>query len=85
VQRIEELKRTRNRYLECGDHQEMVPTMDAVITAYGSGELDVYKNPELVTYWYKGKQISQPRPFDNEEWRAIAAGCAGGHNLSGWK
>lgn len=58
----------------------MVPTLEAIITAYESRQLDVYPDERLVTYWHKGKQISQPRLFDFEEYYIIAAGCEGGVN-----
>jgi hypothetical protein len=40
----------------------------AITKEYKSGRLDL---TGLVTYWSKGKQLSQPRPFNWDELEAI--------------
>ncbi|KAJ5364813.1 uncharacterized protein N7496_010526 [Penicillium cataractarum] len=74
---IEELERAKQRFALERDRGNIVPSLEAIITAYESRQLDVYPDERLVTYWHKGKQISQPRPFNWEEYHIIAAGCEG--------
>jgi hypothetical protein len=52
-----------------GDPEEKVPTVQALLRAYRNKELDW--NPGLVTYWRKGEQLCQPRPFNWDEYEAI--------------
>ncbi|OOQ87664.1 hypothetical protein PEBR_16019 [Penicillium brasilianum] len=75
ILRIEDLKQKKAILAERGDPRKMLPNLAAIITAYEGRQIDVYADERLVTYWYKGKQISQPRPFDWEEYYVIAAEC----------
>ncbi|KAJ5169197.1 uncharacterized protein N7482_004791 [Penicillium canariense] len=72
IQRLEDLKGIRDWLEEEGDHLELKPIVEALMVAYKDGNLDIYTDLGLVTYWSKGKQISQPRPFDLQEYQAIA-------------
>lgn len=44
--------------------------IQAIIQAYETKKLTW--TPGMVTYWTKGKQICQPRPFDWDEFEAIS-------------
>lgn len=58
-----------------GDRFEWLSNLEAIIAADEGGQLEVYPDSGLVTYWYKGEQLSQLRPFIHEEMLAIAAKC----------
>lgn len=58
---------------EFKDEFEQICNIEALIDAYESGKLEY--NNGLVTYWSKGKQISQPRPFDWDESETISKHC----------
>ena len=79
VRRIEDLKGIRAWFTEINDKYELLHIADGLIAAYESGSLDWI--PGLVTYWAKGAQISQPRPFDINEYCAIAAAYEGWKNF----
>ncbi|KAJ5887641.1 hypothetical protein N7495_007682 [Penicillium taxi] len=65
VQQLDDLKGTMEWLREKGDEWSMIPTLDAIMTAYRSGRLACH--PGLVTYWSNGVQLCQPRPFDWDE------------------
>ncbi|KAJ6023728.1 hypothetical protein N7540_004525 [Penicillium herquei] len=51
------------------DNFEQICNAEALLLAYRYRTLDW--NPGLVTYWSKGKRISEPRPFDMQEFTLI--------------
>lgn len=55
--------------LQGGDTKNQLPNVRAILSAYRNKTL-LWTNG-LVTYWSKGKQISQPRPFVWDEFDAI--------------
>ncbi|OQD63560.1 hypothetical protein PENPOL_c009G05776 [Penicillium polonicum] len=69
VQRVHQLETMKTDLANTTDDYEQLPNIEALLEAYKSGELDW--NTGLVTYWLKGAQISQPRPFDWDEFEAI--------------
>lgn len=69
VRRVHELEMMKTDLASTTDDSEQLPNIDALLEAYKSGDLDC--NTGLVTYWLKGAQISQPRPFDWDEFEAI--------------
>ncbi|KAJ5699041.1 hypothetical protein N7462_001046 [Penicillium macrosclerotiorum] len=68
VERIDRLHQIQEEIEKQGDGYEQIPNVRSILTAYQSGELDW---TGLVTYWSHGNQISQPRPFDWDEFEAI--------------
>ena len=53
------------------EHQyKLVKTVEAIINAYKKGNLGW--NDGLVTYWSRGKQLSEPRTFIQKEFEEIA-------------
>ncbi|KGO36714.1 hypothetical protein PEX1_026270 [Penicillium expansum] len=69
IQRVHALEAMKTDLTSTADECEQLPNIEALLEAYKSGELDW--NNGLVTYWSKGVQISQPRPFDWDEFEAI--------------
>ncbi|CAI7622657.1 unnamed protein product [Penicillium discolor] len=69
VRRVHELEMMKTDLASTTDDSEQLPNIDALLEAYKSGDLDW--NTGLVTYWLKGARISQPRPFDWDEFEAI--------------
>lgn len=69
VQRVHELETIKTDLASTTDDYEQLPNIEALLEQYKSGELDW--NTGLVTYWLKGAQVSQPRPFDWDEFEAI--------------
>ncbi|KAJ6161608.1 hypothetical protein N7485_009838 [Penicillium canescens] len=51
------------------DEYQQVDNVKAIIRAYKDKTLDW--NPDLVTYWSKGAQLCQPRPFKMDEFMHI--------------
>jgi hypothetical protein len=51
------------------DEYQQVENVKAIIKAYKDKTLDW--NPDLVTYWSKGAQLCQPRPFKMDEFMHI--------------
>lgn len=69
--RINSLKEMREANLadeELGKF-EQIPNIDALLEAYRTKKLQWI--PGLVTHWSKGKQLSQPRRFDWDEFEAL--------------
>lgn len=66
ITRLETLKNMKKIYERDGDRNGQLPNVEALIKAYREGELTWSENGE-VTYWSKGKQLSQPREFDFDE------------------
>ncbi|CAG8169889.1 unnamed protein product [Penicillium olsonii] len=56
---------------ETGDEFNVACSLEAIIDAYKSGSLDWVDG--LVTYWNKGVQLCQPRPFDWREFYHLYA------------
>ena len=50
---------------EAGDECKVLSTIDAIVEAYKSGDLEWV--PGYVTYWSYGKQLTELREFDWEE------------------
>ncbi|KGO78079.1 hypothetical protein PITC_041100 [Penicillium italicum] len=69
IQRVHALEAMKTDLASTTDEHDQLPNIEALLEAYKSGELDW--NTGLVTYWSKGVQISQPRPFDWDEFEAI--------------
>lgn len=65
MKRLQELKNIK-KWLEDvkGDDHDYLPTIKAVMNAYRKKKLDW--NLGLVTYWFDGKQLCQPRLHDLE-------------------
>ncbi|KAJ5587477.1 uncharacterized protein N7459_003242 [Penicillium hispanicum] len=79
IRRIEDLEDIKKWLKETNDKYELLDIATGIIKAYRTGTLDW--NPGLVTYWAKGAQISQPRPFDWDEYTALANTYEGGKNF----
>ncbi|KAJ6039846.1 uncharacterized protein N7446_004837 [Penicillium canescens] len=71
VQRLDDLENIRSWLEKGNDDDDQISNVKALIQAYTVGDLDW--NTGLVTYWSKGKQLCQPRPFKWEEFLAISA------------
>lgn len=69
IRRIHELEGMKTDLEESLDRSKQLPNIEALLEAYRSGQLDW--NSGLVTYWSKGVQICQPRPFDWDEFELI--------------
>lgn len=68
VQRLDTLEGILGHLRESGDEFDQSANVEALIKAYRSGQLEW---TGLVTYWSKGVQLCQPRPFDWDEFEAI--------------
>lgn len=68
VRRLQVLEGIRKYLTGTGDTANL-ENVNAVIKAYKCGHLDWI--PHLVTYWAKGKQLCQPRPFNWNEYELI--------------
>ena len=71
VQRLNTLKGILEHILSENDQYEVVGNVTNIMAAYRSGKLSW--NPGLVTYWSKGVQLCQPRPFRWDEFNLINA------------
>lgn len=69
VERLDVLQEMRGSMVAEGDEDDNVCNVDAIIAAYKAGALGWNKG--LVTYWSKGVQLCQPRPFDWEEFLVV--------------
>ncbi|KAJ5392493.1 hypothetical protein N7509_007983 [Penicillium cosmopolitanum] len=58
-----------------GNENNQIPNIKSIMEAYRSKSLPWAIG--LVTYWAKGKQLCQPRPFDWDEFEAINAANEG--------
>jgi hypothetical protein len=77
IQRVHELESMKADITRDGDKVEQLPNIDALLKVYKSGELAWYTHTGLVTYWSRGAQICQPRPFDWDEFEAINSALTG--------
>ncbi|KAJ5658973.1 hypothetical protein N7507_005424 [Penicillium longicatenatum] len=75
VQRIETLQEIDSWLKEDGDKYRLRESVKAVTEAYKAKKLEW--TPGLVTYWSRGIQVSEPRPWDIQENAAIAARFGG--------
>ncbi|KGO42720.1 hypothetical protein PEX1_038590 [Penicillium expansum] len=75
VQRLESLQSTLEWLQSENDKYELVGNVTNIIAAYRSGQLRW--NQGLVTYWSRGAQLCQPRPFRWAEFDIINAEHAG--------
>lgn len=75
VQRLQTLGGTLKWLQSEDDKYELVANVTNIMAAYRSGQLRW--NPGLVTYWSKGVQLCQPRPFKWDEFDLINAEHAG--------
>lgn len=57
-----------------GDKDDQLANVHAILEAYASKRLEWNG---LVTYWWRGNQLCQPRRFDWDELEAIASHCEG--------
>lgn len=67
IQRIDCLKKMKEE-VSNSDEKGQIPNLDAILKAYRTGKLQW---TGLVTYWSKGKQLCEPRPFNWDEFEAI--------------
>ncbi|KAJ5107863.1 hypothetical protein N7456_004538 [Penicillium angulare] len=67
VKRLKSLERIKTWLNAQRDDRGETPNVIAIMAAYRSGALKYSQG--LVTYWSRGKQISQPRPFN---WTELA-------------
>lgn len=75
VQRVAELRKIESHLKKRGnDKKTQLPNVQAVLAAYRQQSLEWTGH---VTYWSKGKQLCQPRPFDWNEFDAINAAYKG--------
>ncbi|KAJ5521045.1 hypothetical protein N7463_001498 [Penicillium fimorum] len=70
VQRLKTLNSMSNWLDSEGDEYELAPNVTNLIETYRSGQLKW--NDGLVTYWAKGVQLCQPRPFKWNEYELIS-------------
>ncbi|CAG8902680.1 unnamed protein product [Penicillium egyptiacum] len=71
VQRLDTLKKMLEWLHSENDEYDLVGNVTNIMAAYRSGQLRW--NPGLVTYWSKGVQLCQPRPFRWDEFDFINA------------
>ena len=69
VQRLNTLTGILEHILSENDQYEVVGNVSNIMTSYRSCQLRL--NPGLVTYWSKGVQLCQPRPFRWDEFNLI--------------
>ncbi|KAJ5998579.1 hypothetical protein N7451_006389 [Penicillium sp. IBT 35674x] len=69
IKRIQHLRMIGRSLYSQGDPQEKLVTIMALLDAYNTKTLEW--TPGLVTYWQKGRQLCQPRPFDWDEYEAV--------------
>ncbi|KAJ5531981.1 hypothetical protein N7494_008533 [Penicillium frequentans] len=79
IQRIETLKEIDKWLEEGGDKSKLRGNVKAVTDAYKAKKLEW--TPGLVTYWSKGVQVSQPRPWVIEENATIAMHFGGNEDF----
>jgi hypothetical protein len=63
VARLNTLKTMKTILERDGDEREQLPNINALIKAYRAGKLS-WSYEGKVTYWNKGKQLSQPKEFE---------------------
>lgn len=68
IQRIDCLKKMKEELDKNGDGRGQIANIEALLKAYRSRKL---RWTGLVTYWSKGKQLCEPRPFNWDEFEAI--------------
>lgn len=68
IQRIDHLKKMKEELEKNGDAKGQVPNLEALLKAYRTRKLQW---TGLITYWSKGKQLCEPRPFNWDEFEAI--------------
>ncbi|KAJ5285781.1 hypothetical protein N7524_001087 [Penicillium chrysogenum] len=71
IERVHTLEAMRTDLANTTDPNEQLPNIDALLRAYKAGALEW--NTGLFTYWSRGVQICQPRPFNWDEFEAINA------------
>ncbi|CAG8255376.1 hypothetical protein PENNAL_c0076G01082 [Penicillium nalgiovense] len=69
IERVHTLEAMKTDLANTTDKYEQLPNIDALLNAYKAGQL--WWNTGFVTYWSRGAQICQPRPFDWDEFEAI--------------
>ncbi|OQE30801.1 hypothetical protein PENFLA_c002G03843 [Penicillium flavigenum] len=69
IERVHTLEAMKTELANTTDKYEQLPNIDALLNAYKAGNLEWHTG--LVTYWSRGIQICQPRPFDWDEFEAI--------------
>lgn len=68
IQRIDYLKKMKEDIEKSGVGKSQIPNLEALLKAYRRRKLPW---TGLVTYWSKGRQLCQPRPFNWDEFEAI--------------
>jgi hypothetical protein len=71
IERVHMLEAMKTDLANTTDKYEQLSNIDAILKAYKACELVWHTG--LVTYWLRGVQICQPRPFDWDEFEAINA------------
>lgn len=71
IERVHTLEAMKTDLANTTDPNEQLPNIDALLRAYKAGALEW--NTGLFTYWSRGVQICQPRPFNWDEFEAINA------------
>ncbi|KAJ5585161.1 uncharacterized protein N7459_004961 [Penicillium hispanicum] len=69
-ERLDDLKIIQAGLEKEGDQYNQLPNIKAIMSAYRLQKLD-WNGSGMVTYWSKGTQLCQPRPFDWDEFEAI--------------
>ncbi|KAL1961821.1 hypothetical protein VTN77DRAFT_1033 [Rasamsonia byssochlamydoides] len=59
----------------------VIKNAEAVLEACRSGRLQV--KPGMVSYWFRGQQLCEPKPLDDDELTAVAA-AHNGHTGEFW-
>ncbi|KAJ5425036.1 hypothetical protein N7465_000106 [Penicillium sp. CMV-2018d] len=75
VQRLDTLQGTLEWLQKGNDEYELVANVTNIMAAYRAGQLRWI--PGLVTYWSRGAQLCNPRPFRWDEFKIINAQYAG--------
>ncbi|KAJ5787389.1 hypothetical protein N7457_002379 [Penicillium paradoxum] len=73
VQRLKTLHGILNWLEKEKDDYRMIDTVEAIIEQYRAGELSW--TPGLVTYWYLGTRLCEPRPFHWDEFAFVHDRC----------
>jgi hypothetical protein len=70
VRRIAQLEDIAKSLEKDGDRHKVLPNVMAIRDAYRTRQLDIHEG--LVTYWFQGEMLCEPRPRDNDEFLAVS-------------
>lgn len=68
ILRLDTLDSIREALKANGDPHNQLTNLDAIIESYQDGKLKVNR---FVTYWSRGHQLCQPRPFRWDEFHVL--------------